>query len=215
MGYLVHALSEDVTTASNEESALCPMQMIRGNRNQCLPIRPALSPATAARNVRCSRGHHLSGRACSFVRCRLVVFVAAPPSFTGIDRIRFTGESPTVPATGGQSVHSGSVRITNRATGDAIWPRSHLRIEPAGDYYKIRWQDQYLAPIGHTPPLLRHVPDSKRPALLWEIKPVGDGFWTFINRGSGKCLEMHAGKMRQSPFSDGNEAQQWRIEPVP
>ena len=52
------------------------------------------------------------------------------------------GESPIVPGGGGQSVPSGFVKIVSRATGDPIWPRSHLQIEPAGDYFKIRWKDQ-------------------------------------------------------------------------
>lgn len=125
------------------------------------------------------------------------------------------GESPNVPGGGSQSVPRGSVKIVNRATGNAIWPRSRLQIEPAGDYYKIRWRDQYLAPVGHEAPLLRHVPDSKRAALLWQIKPLGDGFWTITNRGSGQCLEIHAGEVRQSPLRDGVEEQQWRVQPIP
>jgi tetratricopeptide (TPR) repeat protein len=124
--------------------------------------------------------------------------------------------NPTDLGDGRTPIPTGPVRIVNRKTGDAIWPRSLFQIEPAGDYYKIRWQNQYLAPVGREAPLLRHVPDSKRPAVLWDIKPLGDGFWTITNRGSGKCLEMHKEKppIRQSQFREGALEQQWRFEAV-
>ena len=104
-----------------------------------------------------------------------------------------------------QRVPTGPVKIVNRETGNTIWPRSHLEIERAGDYYKIRCKDHYLAPVGLKPPLLRGVPDSKKPSLLWEMKPLDTGFWTLINHGSGKSLEMHKEKppIRQAPFREG------------
>jgi hypothetical protein len=52
--------------------------------------------------------------------------------------------------------------------------------------------------------------------MLWDVKPVGNGFWSIINRASGKYLEMHKKKpvRWQSPFRDGDLQQQWRFETV-
>ena len=122
-----------------------------------------------------------------------------------------------------QRVPTGLVRIVNRKTRDVIWPASLFQIEPVGGYYKIRWHKsghdagRCLAPVGGDDRLLRHVPDSNRRVVLWEIKPVGDGCWTITNQGSGKALEMRGEKptIEQAPLREGALEQYWRLEAVP
>ena len=127
------------------------------------------------------------------------------------------GESPNVPGGGSQSVPRGSVKIVNRATGNAIWPAVACKSSRPVTITKSGGGISIWHLVGHEAPLLRHVPDSKRAALLWQIKPLGDGFWTITNRGSGQCLEIHNEKptIQQSQFREGALEQQWRFQPVP
>ena len=52
--------------------------------------------------------------------------------------------------------------------------------------------------------------------MFWEVKSLGNGFWSITNRASGKCLEMCKEKpvRWQSLFRDGALEQQWRFEAV-
>ncbi len=126
---------------------------------------------------------------------------------------------------------TGWVRFINRATGLVLFnDRQPLRIEPAGDCFKLRCKPsgQFLAirdwaknrddatdAKGQPLRLFRHVPASDDPSMRWEIRPVGNGFYIIANRASGKCLEFRTEKLvRQSVFREGAVEQQWRIEPV-
>ena len=172
-------------------------------------------------------------------------YVRAQPVVTGLDetliakRLAEIGEpgppdnKQPSPASSNQSLPTGRVRIVSRSTGhvlrDDLTP---LRIERAGDYYKIRCQESGTNLLGlagwaskeefaSKPPTGRHrgfehqVSDSESPSALWTFRPLGNGFWTITNRATGKCLEMRKEKplIWQSPFHDGDLQQQWRIEP--
>ncbi len=52
--------------------------------------------------------------------------------------------------------------------------------------------------------------------MLWDIKPLGGGFWTITSRASGRCLEVRDEKpvLWQSQFREGDTKQHWRLEPV-
>jgi probable HAF family extracellular repeat protein len=132
-----------------------------------------------------------------------------------------------------QLVPTGWVKIVNRETGRVIHgDRDPLRIEQAGDCFKLRCKEsgQFLAirdwaknrddatnAKGQPLRLFRQVPASDDPSMLWEIRPVGNGFYTITNRASGKCLECRGRNqpVRQSPFRDAHSEQQWRIDAVP
>lgn len=129
----------------------------------------------------------------------------------------------------GESIPTGSVRISNRKTGLVLRNDDDpKRLETAGDYYKIRCEKsgRYLAirewaktkdDIGPRMQLLRLVPDSDSPPVRWKIEPLGNGFWSIMNRETGKCLEvrkLNSPVVRQSNFRDGDPTQEWKIESV-
>ncbi len=133
-----------------------------------------------------------------------------------------------------QRIPDGWVQIINRKAGLVTWiwgkQNGLNRIEPAGDYFKIRCQDsgEYLAlkewaargekaPRGH-PAALHLVPDSGERSMLWKFEPLEDGYWRIVNRESGQCLEPVNPESkrlaRQGPPHEGAVEQQWRIELV-
>ena len=126
----------------------------------------------------------------------------------------------------GTGIPNDWVTIVNRGTGKEIGKSQAMRIEPAGRFYKIRTRDgQFLTladwvkqkssgrhPLG----FFQSVPDSKDPALLWNIKKLGDGFWVIANSTTGKCLEARENRnlIRDGVFRPGDPSQEWRFEPV-
>ncbi len=116
------------------------------------------------------------------------------------------------------------MRIANRKSGLILWG-SPKRIEPAGDYFKIREErGGYLAlsewavnpnahPVAWT---LRVVPDNNDQSMLWKIDRLGSGFWSITNRRTGKSLEVAEPNpgVRQSGFRPGDTRQEWRFEPI-
>ncbi len=109
-------------------------------------------------------------------------------------------------------------------------PIANLRIEPAGEVYKLKKDSgRYVAIAdwaksgdeGKTNPrlqMLHDVADSASPSMLWKIEPISDGFWTITNCASNKCLFSPKPNpyqvLRQSTFREGDLQEQWKIETV-
>ena len=139
--------------------------------------------------------------------------------------------------------------IVNRVTGLPPRTDTHrdpsepLRLEPIeGSYYRIRCREPgiYLAMADwaarkeyalHAPhyahhPFVGKSSDSENLLTQWEIKPVGNGFWSIANRATGGYLE--SGKrggtttdqreslqrLWQSPPREGDLEQQWCFETI-
>ena len=139
----------------------------------------------------------------------------------------FSRQTNSAPSEQAGSIPTGWVQIINRKTGKVIHLNGRpVRIEPSGEFYKLRSQDgRYVAiaawakngdNTGGQHGLFRYGPVSGSPSMLWKIEPCGNGFWTITNCQSKKCLvnQNPADVVRQSTFRDGALEQQWRFEPV-
>jgi hypothetical protein len=141
-----------------------------------------------------------------------------------------SGPASPVPSEQAAAIPTGWVKITNRTTGRAIGFRGQgaKRIEPAGDYYKIRRQEdgQFLAledwalkgPVPNKPGLLlRAARDAEDRSMFWKFEPLGDGYWRIVNRETGQCLVPRGPNdyhVAQAPARDDALEQQWRLEPL-
>ncbi len=136
------------------------------------------------------------------------------------------GERLTVVAGKSPAMPNGWVKVVNRKSGLILWWDRPKRIEPAGDYFKIREErGGYIAlakrsmkNAGPMLQLLCVVQGSDDPSMFWKIEPRGDGFWTLTNKQSGKSLEVPEPNpghvVRQSSFRPKDPTQEWRFEPV-
>ncbi len=186
------------------------------------PIPPPQQPPGASQR----------GMSNSFVGGLFLVVVA---SLCGIGWYcsRHVAPVPSAPTSAVQPEQAGSVptdwvRIVNRKTGKVIRLNERpVRIEPAGEFYKLRSRDgRYVSIAGWAKNgdeatgshgLFRYGPDSGSPAMLWKIEPCSDGCWTITNCQSKKCLVSQdpADVVRQSAFSDGALEQEWQFATAP
>jgi hypothetical protein len=63
------------------------------------------------------------------------------------------------------------------------------------------------------------LPATGRPAIVWKLEPLSDGFWKIVNRNSDLCLGIPRGQDRdyvgQVPINDDTApGQEWRFEAV-
>jgi probable HAF family extracellular repeat protein len=170
-------------------------------------------------------------------------FLLTPVPLSESAAVSSTAQSPTKPVAASKAdasrkdehLPTGWVRIVNRGTGMILHAgrdnQGPFRIERAGDGYKIcqepgqcltlaRWatRKEYAS----APPQQRHEfflhrsPESGSPYMLWEIRPLGNGFWSITNRATGRSLEIRKGTSVawQSPLRAGALEQQWRFEEV-